>query len=138
MLEAFVADSPRYAALAPARLNSNRLTNWPMNFEVAGEFEKSLKRLSKKYPSLKADYLAFLSELDNNPTMGDEIFPGCRKARIAIRSKRKGKSGGGRVIFYFEVINDRITLLFIYDKSEMETVRTEYIEQILKNTKSPV
>jgi hypothetical protein len=81
---------------------------------------------------MKADYLAFLSELERNPTMGDEIFPGCRKARIAIRSKAKGKSGGGRVIFYFEVIDDRIILLFIYDKSDMENIQTAYIEQILK------
>jgi mRNA-degrading endonuclease RelE of RelBE toxin-antitoxin system len=103
-----------------------------MNFEVAREFEKSLKRLSKKYPSLKADYLAFLSELEKNPMMGDEIFPRCRKARIAIRSKGKGKSGGGRVIFYFEIEDDRVILLFIYDKTEMENVQTAYIEQILK------
>jgi mRNA-degrading endonuclease RelE of RelBE toxin-antitoxin system len=72
-----------------------------MNFEVAPEFEKSLKRLNKKYPSLKADYLAFLRELEINPMMGDEIFPNCRKARVAIKSKGKGKSGGARVVFYF-------------------------------------
>jgi mRNA-degrading endonuclease RelE of RelBE toxin-antitoxin system len=105
-----------------------------MNFEVAPEFEKALKRLSKKYPSLKADYLAFLSELEKNPMMGDEIFLNCRKARIAIKSKGKGKSGGGRIIFYFEIIQDKIILLFIYDKSEMENVQTAYIEQILRAT----
>ena len=103
-----------------------------MNFKVASEFEKSLKRLSKKYPSLKADYLAFLSELGKNPMMGDEIFPNCRKARIAIKSKGKGKSGGGRIIFYFEIVEDLIILLFIYDKSEMENVQTAFIEQILQ------
>ena len=103
-----------------------------MNFEVAPEFEKSLKRLNKKYPSLKADYLAFLSELEKNPLTGDEIFPNCRKARIAIKSKGKGKSGGGRVIFYFEIAEDKIILLFIYDKSEMENVQTAFIEQILQ------
>ena len=105
-----------------------------MNFEVAPEFEKSLKRLSKKYPSLKADYLAFLSELEKNPMMGDEIFPNCRKTRIAIKSKGKGKSGGGRIIFYFEIVEDKIILLFIYDKSEMENVQTAFIEQILQTT----
>jgi mRNA-degrading endonuclease RelE of RelBE toxin-antitoxin system len=105
-----------------------------MNFEVAPEFEKSLKRLSKKYSSLKADYLVFLSELEKNPTMGDEIFPNCRKARIAIKSKGKGKSGGGRIIFYFEIVEDKIILLFIYDKSEMENVQTAFIEQILQTT----
>jgi mRNA-degrading endonuclease RelE of RelBE toxin-antitoxin system len=100
-----------------------------MNFEVAPEFESA-----KKYPSLKADYLAFLSELEKNPMMGDEIFPNCRKTRIAIKSKGKGKSGGGRIIFYFEIIQDKIILLFIYDKSEMENVQTAYIEQILRVT----
>ena len=113
-----------------------------MNFEVAQEFEKALKKLNKKYPSLKADYIAFLEELKKNPMMGDEIFPNCRKARIAIKSKGKGKSAGGRVIFYFEVVDDRIILLFIYDKSEMENVQTAFIEQILKslliNTDNPV
>jgi mRNA-degrading endonuclease RelE of RelBE toxin-antitoxin system len=103
-----------------------------MNFEVATEFEKSLKRLSKKYPSLKADYLAFLNELKKNPLLGDEIFPNCRKARIAIKSKGKGKSGGGRIIFYFELVEDKIILLFVYDKSEMENVQTAFIEQILQ------
>jgi len=64
--------------------------------------------------------------------LGDEIFPNCRKARIAIKSKGKGKSGGGRIVFYFEIIEDKIILLFIYDKSEMENVQTAFIEQILK------
>jgi mRNA-degrading endonuclease RelE of RelBE toxin-antitoxin system len=103
-----------------------------MNFEVAPEFEKSLKRLNKKYPSLKADYLSFLSKLEENPMMGDEIFPNCRKARVAIKSKGKGKSGGARIIFYFEIVEDRIILLFIYDKSEMENVQTAFIEHILQ------
>jgi len=103
-----------------------------MNFEVSSEFEKSLKRLNKKYPSLKADYLVFLQKLEKNPTMGKEIFLNCRKARIAIKSKGKGKSGGGRIIFYFEIIEDKIILLFIYDKTEMESVQTAFIEQILQ------
>ena len=103
-----------------------------MNFEVSTEFEKSLKRLSKKYPSLKADYLAFLNELEKNPMTGNEIFPNCRKARIAIKSKGKGKSGGGRIIFYFEIDENNIILLFVYDKSEIENVQTAFIEQILQ------
>ena len=103
-----------------------------MNFEVVPDFERALKKLSKKYPSLKSDYLAFLSELEQNPLMGDEIFPNCRKARITIKSKGKGKRGGGRIIFYFEIVEDKIILLFIYDKSEMENVQTAFIEQILQ------
>jgi mRNA-degrading endonuclease RelE of RelBE toxin-antitoxin system len=71
-----------------------------MKFEVTSEFEKLLKRLSKKYKSLKDDYILFLDELEQNPFIGDEIIANCRKARIAIKSKGKGKSGGGRIIFY--------------------------------------
>ena len=103
-----------------------------MNFEVTTEFEKALKRLGKKYKSLKSDFENFLNELEQKPLMGDEIFPNCRKARIAIKSKGKGKSGGGRIIFYIEIINESIVLLYVYDKSEMENVQTAYIEQILE------
>ena len=103
-----------------------------MNFEVTAEFEKALKQLGKKYRSLKSDYENFLNELEKNPLMGDEIFPNCRKARIAIKSKGKGKSGGGRIIFYIEVSDENIVLLYAYDKTEMENVQTAFIEQILE------
>jgi len=98
-----------------------------MKFEVTIEFEKSLKRLSKKYKSLKDDYIQFLNELEENPYIGDEIIENCRKARIAIKSKGKGKSGGGRIIFYYEIVNDEIILLYIYDKNEMENVNDDFI-----------
>jgi len=98
-----------------------------MRFEVTIEFEKSLKRLSKKYKSLKDDYIQFLNELEENPYIGDEIIENCRKARIAIKSKGKGKSGGGRIIFYYEIVNDEIILLYIYDKNEMENVNDDFI-----------
>ena len=98
-----------------------------MRFEVTIEFEKSLKRLSKKYKSLKDDYIQFLNELEENPYIGDEIIENCRKARITIKSKGKGKSGGARVIFYYEIVNDEIILLYIYDKNEMENVNDDFI-----------
>jgi len=104
-----------------------------MTIEVAPEFEKCLKKLAKKYPSIKKDFAGFLIELEKNPLMGDQIFENCRKARIAIASKGKGKSGGARIIFYYEIIDSRITLLYMYDKSEMESVKSDFIVQILKD-----
>ena len=106
-----------------------------MKFEVTIEFEKSLKRLSKKYKSLKDDYIQFLDKLEKNPYIGDEIIENCRKARIAIKSKGKGKSGGGRVIFYYEILNDEIILLYIYDKNEMENVNDDFIQYLLQSFK---
>jgi len=106
-----------------------------MKFEVTIEFEKSLKRLSKKYKSLKDDYIQFLNELEKNPFIGDEIIENCRKARIAIKSKGKGKSGVGRVIFYYEIVNDKIILLYIYDKNELESVKDDFIRYLLQSFK---
>lgn len=62
-----------------------------MKFEVTFEFEKSLKRLSKKYKSLKEDYIHFLNNLEKNPFIGDEIIDNCRKVRIQLKVKEKGK-----------------------------------------------
>jgi Cytotoxic translational repressor of toxin-antitoxin stability system len=105
-----------------------------MIIEVAPEFEKCLKKLAKKYASIiKTDFIAFLAELEENPMLGDQIFENCRKARMAISSKGKGKSGGARIIFYYEIIEEHITLLYMYDKSDMENVRNDFIVQILKD-----
>lgn len=62
------------------------------------DFEKALKKLSKKYKSLKNDFKELYNQLLENPYQGTELFPGVRKIRMAITSKGKGKSGGARVI----------------------------------------
>ena len=61
-------------------------------------FEKELKRLAKKYPSLKDEYQNLLQALKIKPDLGIPLGNNCFKIRIAIASKGKGKSGGGRVI----------------------------------------
>jgi mRNA-degrading endonuclease RelE of RelBE toxin-antitoxin system len=35
-------------------------------------FEKQLKRLSKKYPSLKEEYLQLVEELEESPELGSK------------------------------------------------------------------
>ncbi len=104
-----------------------------MKFEVTSEFEKALKRLSKKYKSMRDDYIRFLDELEQNPLIGDEIIANCRNARIAIKSKGKGKSGGGRIIFYYEIVEDNVVLLYVYDKNELESVNDDFIRYLLKS-----
>ncbi len=61
-------------------------------------FEKQLKRLAKKYPSLKVEYANLLDALGENPYKGVSIGDNCFKVRLAIASKNRGKSGGARVI----------------------------------------
>ena len=95
-----------------------------MNFEVdtTPHFQKSLKRLVKKYPSLKGEYAKLISKLEREPETGTPIGKNCFKIRISIASKGKGKSGGGRVITLVQFIYSKVILLEIFDKSEMESI----------------
>jgi mRNA-degrading endonuclease RelE of RelBE toxin-antitoxin system len=92
------------------------------NIEITALFEKQLKRLVKKFPSLKIEYSQLVSSLKNNPAQGTSLGSNCYKIRLAIASKGKGKSGGARVITHIQVIKTRVFLLSIYDKSEQSDI----------------
>jgi mRNA-degrading endonuclease RelE of RelBE toxin-antitoxin system len=106
-----------------------------MNYKIIAteDFERQLRRLSKKYSSITNDYAKFLEELLKNPEMGDKIGNDIRKVRMAITSKGKGKSGGARIITYhilIDVINTKIYLLTIYDKSERGSISKKEIQNL--------
>ena len=91
------------------------------------EFEKEIKRLASKYPFLRKDFTSFLSRLEQNPIQGTPLGSNCYKVRLAISSKGKGKSGGGRIITCVLVKKEEVILISIYDKSEKETITNEEI-----------
>ncbi len=95
-------------------------------------FDKQLKRLSKKYPSLKIEYSRLLNELEKNPMQGVSIGNDCYKIRIAIASKNKGKSGEARVITYVQIKDRSVFLLSIFDKSEDENIPDSELKSLLK------
>ena len=94
-------------------------------------FDKQLKRLAKKFPSLKVEYAKLVESIEVTPFLGVPLGNSCYKIRIAIKSKGKGKSGGGRVIINIQVVDQNIFLLAIYDKSEQEDITTEEIKYLL-------
>ncbi|MGZ3756332.1 MAG: type II toxin-antitoxin system RelE/ParE family toxin [Mucilaginibacter sp.] len=98
------------------------------------KFEKELKRLSKKYPSLKSDFSELLKSLKSEPTQGIALGSECYKVRMAIASKGKGKSGGARVITCFKVVHGTVYLLTIFDKSEQESITDKELSELLKFT----
>jgi mRNA-degrading endonuclease RelE of RelBE toxin-antitoxin system len=95
-------------------------------------FNKSVYKLSKKYPSLASDLVELRSMLNDNPRAGVPLGKDCYKIRIKISSKNAGKSGGARVITYVKIQAKRITLLDIYDKSEKETITDKELADLLK------
>ncbi|MGL2992423.1 type II toxin-antitoxin system RelE/ParE family toxin [Flavobacterium sp. TSSA_36] len=96
-------------------------------------FEKELKRLVKKFPSLKFEFKELIEEIAKNPQAGTFIGNNCYKIRIAIESKGKGKSGGARVITYVYVESETVYLLTIYDKSEKETLKPNELKMMIAN-----
>ena len=96
-------------------------------------FEKELKRLVKKFPSLKMEFKELIDELSINPESGTSLGSNCYKIRVAIQSKRKGKSGGARAITYVYVNTETLYLLSIYDKSEKESLKPNELKVMIES-----
>lgn len=99
------------------------------------EFEREFKRLCKKYHSLVDDYAQLLEDLEKSPLQGTSLGMGTRKVRMGIDSKGGGKSGGMRVITYTVIQKSldhlELTLLYIYDKSELDNISIRFIKYLL-------
>ena len=104
-----------------------------MNYKIFSipPFDKQLKRLAKKYPSLKTEYATLLDVLEKDPKQGTTIGNNCYKIRLAINSKGKGKSGGARVITFLQTIETSVYLLSIHDKSEYENISNKELELLI-------
>ena len=94
-------------------------------------FDRQLKRLTKKFPSLKAEYAKLVEDLENNPLLGKPLGNHCYKIRLAITSKGKGKSGGARIIIHIQHVDNSVFLLTIYDKSEQEDLSDKELKYLL-------
>ena len=71
--------------------------------------------------------------LSINPQQGVAIGKCCYKIRMAFRLKGKGKSGGARVITCLDRSQQKVYLLAIYNKSEVDTMLDAQIEDRLKH-----
>ena len=103
------------------------------NIFPTNRFEKELKKLYKKFPSLKSEYANLISEISENPHTGTDLGNHCHKIRISIASKGKGKRGGARVITYVYIDSKSVYLLTIYDKSEKSDIKTNELKEIIES-----
>lgn len=107
-----------------------------VSFDYLPEFERRAKALAKHYKSFQKDYNAFLDSLEANPFQGVSLGEGVYKTRMQISAKGKGKSGGARVLTYnvthAEPERVQITLMSIFDKSEMANVSDAYIRSLVQ------
>jgi mRNA-degrading endonuclease RelE of RelBE toxin-antitoxin system len=105
-----------------------------MSFRIVAlpEFEKELKKLGKKYRSIRDDYAHLLDLLDRNPSLGTPLGKNAFKIRMAISSKSGGKSGGARVITCVKIVKETVFLVSIYDKSESDNIPDEELNRRLE------
>jgi hypothetical protein len=100
-------------------------------------FDKSSKRLIKKYKSLSSEITDFIYLTQKDGIQGILLGNGIYKARLAVKSKGKGKSGGLRVISYHELLvsvkDNTVYLVTIYDKNEISSLSKAEIESILRS-----
>lgn len=106
--------------------------NWTIDFTT--EFSRGAKVLKKRYRSFMTDLEKFKNSIMKNPFQGAELVPGVRKVRMPIESKRKGKSGGARVItmtYYVSEEEGKVHFLLIYDKSDADTVDVIIVQKFV-------
>jgi mRNA-degrading endonuclease RelE of RelBE toxin-antitoxin system len=105
-------------------------------------FQKEVKRLLKKYNSLKVELLKLENDLHENPKIGIPLGKNIYKIRLAVKSKGKGKRGGLRIIYYLfiHLVEEHdlynIYLLSIYDKSELQNISKKKILEIVNHIES--
>lgn len=97
-------------------------------------FSKELKRLEKKYPSIKNDILNIQSQIENKTIPIIDLGNNLKKIKLKITSNNKGKSGGARMVYQEMIIdieNTDITLVTIWEKSEMDNLDIDYLKSII-------
>ena len=95
-----------------------------MEIFVTSVFEKSVKRLAKRFRSMKDIYKQILRDLQRNIPIGEEIqgHQNIYKARYPNPEAGRGKSGGFRIIYFWNTEKKIIILVDIYSKTEQVNV----------------
>ncbi|MCI5130827.1 MAG: type II toxin-antitoxin system RelE/ParE family toxin [Candidatus Electrothrix sp. EH2] len=97
-------------------------------------FQKTARKLAKKYRNLQQDLLPVLDCLEHGTFAGDPV-PGFEgsiyKVRIRSSDQQKGKRGGFRMIYLIDQVNRKIWLLTLYAKAKQENIRVNEIQQLL-------
>lgn len=101
---------------------------------VSKAFQRDAKHLLKKFPTLKESINQLIADLIENPYLGVSYGSDIYKIRLADPSKRVGKSGGFRILYFHLAKTEdgiQILLMTIFDKSEKSTIpKAEAIKKL--------
>lgn len=119
-----------------------------IDYDATDVFQKDLKRLLKKFPTLEEDLetakrnaieLYHLKNINNQSVFpipdfcNDEILV-CKVKKFACKSlKGRGVMSGIRIIYAYLVAASKVDFIEIYFKGEKENEDRERIKEYLKN-----
>ena len=115
-----------------------RLKKYEQTLQLKSDLKEALDQVKKiKGTKGKQSLNDFLNEaelgaqLTAHPDLGTPLGSNTYKIRIAIKSKGKGRSGGGRIITYVVTEHREVYLLTIYDNSEVDSINDKTIRFII-------
>jgi len=100
---------------------------------LADSFKRSVKKLEKRFPSVRQDVKIAIKVLSENPKLGVLIPGGCgvRKLRIRNSDIQRGKSGSYRLLYYENQGKGSLCLLLLYAKTDRENVALREIQDLM-------
>ncbi len=106
-----------------------------MDIDCTPEFKQEFEKLkkNKSYHSLVSTLVDFLSNNDHNFATGSNLNHNDKTPYI---KKRINGAGGYRLYYYYIIVNQRITLMFIHPKtgsSGFESVSVTKRNQLLED-----
>ena len=102
--------------------------------EETDTFAKSIKKLQKRFKNIETDCEEFLQSIQTTAHLGINLGNGIFKVRIANSDKQSGKSSGYRLISYLKLVDNKLYLMYIYDKSDLDTISEKQIDTLIKKT----
>ncbi len=95
-------------------------------------FQKAVKKLQKRFKNIELDCDEFISTIQTTDDLGIALGSGVYKVRIANSDKHSGKSAGYRLITYLKLIDGRLYLVYIYDKSDLDNLSENQLDELIK------
>ena len=105
-----------------------------VHVEYTPEFKRSLRKLARKYRSIRTDLEPVIKGLQAGELVGDQITGTgytLFKSRVRNSDIQKGKRSGYRLIYWLRTAKD-IVLVTVYSKLDQGDISTKEIRRILK------
>ena len=106
--------------------------------ELSDHFEKELRRLHRKFPSILSEVEILVDQLERGELPGDKIPNigyNVYKVRLRNPSAGRGKRGGFRAIYYVRHTSF-VVLITIYFKSDQTDIHKERLQALIQQYKA--